>query len=1655
MSHKVKRFLSMIALLLVFVVVTTVTGCRSQQDTNSCVHVWDEGVITTPATEFAAGLKTYTCTLCGAIKTETIPQLSGKTVPEGAIAVTDYKQPYSSVSLGGLATAEMADEHEGMRDVLLIRSNDNKPDVSYLSVGTLPSGEVSRSNVETLGYVFKVFVTDNLKGLSVTNNPTDGASFRVDLDGAARNQWIEVIVPLNACDVFTDDGYKGDIYFVTESETAGPLVYISQIYLTTELPSFNITVIGGTADKTTAVIGQTVTLTVDETMVPADKQFAGWMVNGTLVEDNTFLMPGRDVTAEAFYALPEKDIPEDAIMIENYVHPFTSWNQTNWGTENAVFKQVETYAGRNNLLAVGTEASGGRQFNAFTIGTLDEGIITSENYNDYGYYIRMYMTSKAIVVGVGNNGAFGKVFSMDKLPQQKGGWIEMVVPLAHCDVFTGDTFNPDIFMLLATDAPGFQIYIDQVYLMKMPKYYVSVEGGYASPSYAIYSEEVTLSVNKNKIPEGKEFFCWDIDGKYVYENSFKMENKNVTVKAVYADPSKEAAVPDDAVLMTGFTKHYGHTVLPDSVWGNGNAELKFYDSFEEQYNVVGVYTNADQRSFNAVTLGKLPSGVVTSSNYDSYAYRIRLYIKDQGILVGFSNAGTKQFYDTTGMILEKNKWIEMIVPLSACYVNGNSGINSTLYMLTASDAKDTQLYVDQVQLIELDKHTITVSGGTANKAEAVYGETITLTLDENSIPAGKKFYGWNVNQVTYTENAFTMPDEDVVVEAVFSDESLELPIPEDAILIQDYTSPWNTYVQGIWGTHNAQLYYKESYEGHYNVLGIGTSAADTQSYNALTIGTLPKGVITEQNYTQYSYRIRLYISQWATIIGVGNNGGLAPMMDLVSANLPKEQWIEVTVPLSQCDVFPADGYKDTIFLMTRTDNAGAQIYVDSIYLIKMQSHTITVTGGTADKTSATFGETVTLTLDEGLIPAGMSFKAWSVNGQTITENTFSMPDENVVVEAIYGAAEEPVPEGAILINGYEQPYTPAVNPNWGTSQLAHSQYIAMYEGKANVMAFGATGEMQYVSMSFADGNFNDPSKQVVIRIWVDPSIRLLYLFAADVNQDYLVINPDTGMDIPRGQWYDLTVPMSELIGNQSSPALYLKMSNSTVEGRIYIDKVFLQDAISEPDEPIEPDVPSDELALPDGAVLVEDYSNGYNSEVNMNWGSPELAYKTVLDSYEDRNNVFAVGSINANRNFVSLSIANGTFNDSSKDLVLRMKVDSSVLLLHLFAGDVNVDYKIIDGDSGLNVERDKWIEVSIPMSKIIQNGSSNILYVRYATTKADGSIYIDQIYLADPSSEGSDDTLPDEETLVTDYDTAHMTAVLNSWGSPEVAWYSHMETYEGKNGVMAFGTNSDAINYAGMSLVDGLFNDPNKELVMRVWVDPTVRLLYLFAADVNQDYLVINPDTGLDIPRGQWYDLVIPMDKLLGTNGISPAIYGRLSTQKAEGSIYIDRVYLRAAAQQEPGQNPEGSGVIVQDYATSYVPYVHTLWGTPEYAYFANLETYEGSSNVLALGSTTDARSYVSMSIAEGTFNDPSKTLVVRLRASSNLLLLQFFMSDVNIDVDVINTDNGKNIARNQWIEVSIPMRDLIGNSNSGLLFVKYATEEADGSLYIDKIYIQ
>jgi len=61
---------------------TTCSGCGATEKRNSkpaLGHKWDSGTVTTEPTETTPGVRTYTCTVCGEVKTETIPATGAHT----------------------------------------------------------------------------------------------------------------------------------------------------------------------------------------------------------------------------------------------------------------------------------------------------------------------------------------------------------------------------------------------------------------------------------------------------------------------------------------------------------------------------------------------------------------------------------------------------------------------------------------------------------------------------------------------------------------------------------------------------------------------------------------------------------------------------------------------------------------------------------------------------------------------------------------------------------------------------------------------------------------------------------------------------------------------------------------------------------------------------------------------------------------------------------------------------------------------------------------------------------------------------------------------------------------------------------------------------------------------------------------------------------------------------------------------------------------------------------------------------------------------------------------------------------------------------------------------------------------------------------------
>ena len=102
-------------------------------------------------------------------------------------------------------------------------------------------------------------------------------------------------------------------------------------------------------------------------------------------------------------------------------------------------------------------------------------------------------------------------------------------------------------------------------------------------------------------------------------------------------------------------------------------------------------------------------------------------------------------------------------------------------------------------------------------------------------------------------------------------------------------------------------------------------------------------------------------------------------------------------------------------------------------------HTITVEGGVANVTSAVSGTSVELTAQP---PEGKELDYWTVNGEKIEGNSFTMPGEDVIAEAVFkDKTQEGEPGGDDEGNQDETPNTE--DPEGGCSSNLAGQSVAI------------------------------------------------------------------------------------------------------------------------------------------------------------------------------------------------------------------------------------------------------------------------------------------------------------------------------------------------------------------------------------------------------------------------------------------------------------------------------------------------------------------------------------------------------------------------------------------------------------------------------------
>ena len=746
-----------------------------------------------------------------------------------------------------------------------------------------------------------------------------------------------------------------------------------------------------------------------------------------------------------------------------------------------------------------------------------------------------------------------------------------------------------IYFALASTSNSSRIAIIQEILVEnIEQHTVQVEGGSAEGLF-FAKTKVYLTVDESAIPAGKVFEKWSINGVFTYDNHFEMPDENVSVVAIYADEIEEDELPEGAILINDYVQPFVPEV---EYWGGCYAAINNLSVYEGKGGVLSIKDGDQYTSLTVADLSVLSQDVkdTINANPSKYGITVKLLMRDNvtQIFLGFNGGAGERLYSSES--IEYNNWITLCFPLTS---NGIS--DETLFCIFYSDSQGEQVYIDQIYITELPTYAISVTGGTANVDNASCGETITLNLDNDAIPEGELFGYWTVNGEIIEGNSFVMPNQAVIVNAVYVasaysisvtggtanadnaryGETVTLNVDNNAIPVGKAFGYWtvngekiegNTFVMPNQAVTVIAVYVTPELaipEGALLVTDYSSSPSpwNNPNYGHGTVGVVNyyaesqgrAGVVAfgtnqgARSYTQWTavvpsfdgtgynklvVRVKIDTSKCVRAVFDDNDG-----LSLITA-ATSNQWGKVELNLSELGA---------CYLTIAADSAGDCIWIDQIYLITLPTYAISVTGGTANMRNASRGEKITLTVDNNAIPVGKAFGYWTVNGEKIEGNSFVMPNQTVTVNAVYITSELSIPEGALLVTDYSTSPSPWNNPNYGHGTVGVVNYYAESQGRAGVVAFGTNqGARSYTQWTAVVPSFDGTGyNKLVVRVKIDTSKCVRAVF--DDNDGASLITAATS-----NQWGEVELNLSDV------GSCYLTIATDNAGDCIWIDQIYVK-----------------------------------------------------------------------------------------------------------------------------------------------------------------------------------------------------------------------------------------------------------------------------------------------------------------------------------------------------------------------------------------------------------------------------------------------------------------------------------------------------------------
>ncbi len=309
--------------------------------------------------------------------------------------------------------------------------------------------------------------------------------------------------------------------------------------------------------------------------------------------------------------------------------------------------------------------------------------------------------------------------------------------------------------------------------------------------------------------------------------------------------------------------------------------------------------------------------------------------------------------------------------------------------------------------VKVALNSVTVVGGTGGGKYAV-GASVTVKV---TVPTGKTFASWtfrgvvlNTAQITQQEITFTMPENDVVLTALFNDINYDItvtngtPSATTAIYQEQVTVTANTPATG------------EEFD-KWVVSGITLSDEDLAK-SKVTFKMPASNVTMKATYKKVVYMVNV---QDATA---------TPEMATyqtevtVKANEPAPDMYFDKWEVAGLDTEGMDLTKTEIKFQMPAGNVSFKATYKAI-----EKFAIEMVDGTKDKEVAKAGETVTITANPA--PTGKVFDKWTCETAGVTiefasatskQTTFVMPASNIKIQAHFRAVDDK-PSVEIKVNG--------------------------------------------------------------------------------------------------------------------------------------------------------------------------------------------------------------------------------------------------------------------------------------------------------------------------------------------------------------------------------------------------------------------------------------------------------------------------------------------------------------------------------------------------------------------------------------------------------------------------------------------------------------